>query len=340
MRLALKAGASLQGRMKLARLLSLPEDEAEDLARSLEADPFFGRLCRVGALRRAPLPAAALTARRMAGRSLCAPSEGLGELLDGRSDLVRLMRRLGHERFEACFLAEDAGTDAERCKKSGLDLAQVRALRSFVDRLYIRGEFEPVAAAPAKVFSTVAGYSIRAGKAELKFFHRDLWRVKYLFDEKRLSALPASERERAGRLLYQLQLLDRRKDTLLRVLETLMQAQGPYLKTGDPALRQPLTQRSVASALKVEPSALNRLISNKAVELPWGTEAPMKALLPSAKVLARQTLEALALAQPGDSDEQLRALLARRHHIFLSRRSVAQYRQDLGLGRRGKRAAA
>lgn len=86
------------------------------------------------------------------------------------------------------------------------------------------------------------------------------------------------------------------------------------------------------------PSVLNRLISNKSVRLPWGLEAPLKALIPSAKTLLRDRLHDLALSHPGSSDENLRKLMERLHGARLSRRSIAQYRQDLGLGARGKRA--
>ncbi|MEK9145089.1 MAG: hypothetical protein AAB339_05725, partial [Elusimicrobiota bacterium] len=60
-------------------------------------------------------------------------------------------------------------------------------------------------------------------------------------------------------------------------------------------------------------------------------EAPMKALLPSAKALALERLAALVTERPGSSDEGLRRELASRWQIRLSRRSIAQYRKDLGL---------
>jgi DNA-directed RNA polymerase specialized sigma54-like protein len=133
-------------------------------------------------------------------------------------------------------------------------------------------------------------------------------------------------------------LLDRRKTALYRALEALLGAQAGYLRSGDPDRRQPLTQRSLAVAIGVEASALNRLLSNKAVELPWGVEAPLKSLLPSAKSLALGKLETLARASPSASDESLRRALADRHRVYLSRRSVAQYRMDCGLSKRRRRA--
>lgn len=341
-RLALVGRAALQGALKLARLMALREDEAEALSRKLEDDPLFEGLLRAGALRRRPLPAAALAARRMAGLSLARPQTALGELIDGRSDLVALLKKAGRRGVEEAFLGTEPMTDRERARRCGLTEAEAARLRGFLDELYIRGEAEPAAAAPAKVYSTVAGLGMRGGKPELRFFNRPVWRSLYSLDgpalESFAAALPERQREAARRLARQVELLERRKATLLRALEALAQAQASYLRSGDPARRQALTQRALAAALKVDASVLNRLISNKAVELPWGTEAPLKVLLPSAKELARDLLAGLAAERPDEADEALRAELARRHRVYLSRRSVAQYRRELGLGGRGKRA--
>lgn len=341
-RLALRQSASLQGRLKLARLLSLSEEELGRLAVELESTPLFAALGAAGAVRLTPFPQAYFTARRFAGRRLMdAGGAELARLLDGRSELVRLMRRVGRERFEACFLSREPLSDAERARRCALSPEEARLLRDFVDRLFIRSELldapEPP---PATVFSTVAGIAIERGRPVLRFFHREVWKGRYAVDEERVRAYLAErpgERAKVEATLSRLAFLDRRKTTLLRVLEELLRAQAEFLRSGDPARRAPLTQRAIAAAVGADPSVIHRLIANKAVELPWGTEAPLKALFPSGKALARQTLAALARAEPALSDEGLRRALAHRHQIHLSRRSVAQYRKELRLGSRGRR---
>lgn len=342
-RIAARVRTTVIGHMKLAALLSMGEEDAAGQAKSLEAEPLFRLLRRAGAVTLMPFPAACFAARRMAGRFLASPQDGLGELLDGRSDLVDLMRRVGEARLKEHFLGDRAVSDSGRARACGLTLEEARELGSFIDRLYIRTEFEPVAEASVQVFSAVAGIGIVGGKPELRFFHREVWSKRYKVDRPLLSAcvakLDARDREAAARLATRLELFEWRKTTLYRALEALISAQARYLLTGDPSRRQPLTQRSLAAALGVDASSINRLISNKSVELPWGLEAPMKALLPSAKSLCRETVFSLAQERPGDSDESLRTELSRRHQIFLSRRSVAQYRKELGLAGRSRREA-
>ncbi len=343
-RLGIRAQAKVLGHIKLARLLSMREEEAERMAVSLAGDPLLKSLQAAGAVSRTPFPAAFFAAKRMAGRDLAPAQEGLGELLDGRSDLVRLMRRIGVARLQKHFLGEKAASDKARARACKITPEEARLLRGFLDRLYIRTEFETRAAAPVKTYSAVAGIGFRGGKAELRFFHREVWKGRYSVDSDRLSAyargLDAKARERVRRILHKIELLDHRKTTLYRALEALLSAQADYLSSGDPARRQPLTQKSLAQALGVDASSLNRLISNKSVELPWGLEAPMKALLPSAKTLSRELVDALARERPRDSDEILRKELARRYNIFLSRRSIAQYRKELGVGASSRRRSA
>lgn len=338
-KLSLSPVARLQGRLKLAKLLGLREEEAEAQAWKLESSPLFKRLRSAGVLSRSPFPKAYFAAQRAVGLRLSAPSHGLGELLDGRSDLVALMRRVGEKRLREHFLGESRETDAQRAKACGISAGEAAGLRGFVDELYIRTEFEPAAPAQAQAYSLVAGLDAEGGG--LRFFHRDLWKGSYRVDETRLrlylQSLDAAKRGKTERWLGRLEFLERRKTTLYRTLESLAQAQAAYLSSGDPLKRQSLTQRALSAALGVDPSALNRLIANKAVELPWGAQAPIKALLPSAKALARERLELLARERPQDSDEALRQELASRHAIYLSRRSIAQYRQDLGLPGRGRR---
>lgn len=339
--LATKPG--LGGALKLARLLAMSEREFEARVREVEADGLFPRLLEAGAVKIEPY-SARVAARRPEGREMSIAGGGLPDLLDGRGDLVKLIRRVGQDRFEELFLGDKNLDDPARARSCGISSDDARRLREFVDRVYIQGELETpsVVLAPPKVFSAVAGIEIADGKPVIGFFNREVWKGRYRIDAERLarlrSALPLQESRRLESLLRQLEFIDRRKSTLYRVLEVLVEAQSEFLATGDPSRRRSLTQRAVADRLDVTPSVLNRLISNKSVRLPWGLEAPLKALVPSPKTLLRERLHDLALSHPDSSDEGLRKQMERLHGARLSRRSIAQYRQDLGLGARGKRA--
>lgn len=65
-----------------------------------------------------------------------------------------------------------------------------------------------------------------------------------------------------------------------------------------------------------------------------------KKFVPSGKLMARDRLYDLAVASPGLSDEGLRTEMRRVHGLSLSRRSITQYRRELGLETRGLRRGA
>jgi hypothetical protein len=332
--------------MKLARLLEMSEREFEDNVKELESLPLFSRLKLAGAVGVEPYSGARFASRRFGGWGVRTATDGLPDLIDGQGDVVQLIRRVGQERFEELFLGEGAASDERRAELCGISLADSRRLRDFVDRVYVQAELSSPAAqaAPSAVFSAVAGVEIVDGRPVLGFFNREIWKGRYRVDQERFGRLRGSlspkELRGAESLLKRLEFLDRRKTTLYRVLEALLAAQADYFITGAPDRRRPLTQLSLAMDLEVSPSVLNRLLSNKSLQLPWGLEAPLKILVPSAKSLRLDGLHALANAHPELSDAGLQREMARRFGAKLSRRSIAQYRQDLGVGRRGKRRKA
>lgn len=335
-----RTGVAVQGVMRLARLLELPERAAEERLRELEKDPLFVKTAGLGVIRRESDSGLRFAARRLGGRGLRTSTEGLGAVLDGRGELARLIARVGQERFTECFLSEEKLDDAQRARRCGISVADAEKLRALVDRLYIQAEFESPAepSAASEACSAVAGIAIEKGRPYLAFFHRDLWKGRYRVDEAKRAAfaasLPAREALRLRALLVELEQLERRKSTLLKVLEVVLERQAEFLVRRDPARRQPLTQRELARLVGSEPSVINRLIGNKSVELPWGLESPLKAFVPSAKSLLKERLHALVAEKPRATDEALRRELERRHGARLSRRSIAQYRKELGLGRR------
>ncbi len=341
------ARANVQVGIKLARLLELPEENFAGRVRELEADILFRRLIHAKVISVQPYANAGFMARRFGGWGLRTASDGV-LALDGNGDLAVLMQKVGQKRFEECFLQDEGSTDAERARLCGISKEDAGRLREMVNSLYVQAEFDGSAAvsAPSKTYSAVAGITVDGGKPGLGFFNRQIWKGRYEVNEDKsrrmLDALPAAEARRLEGFLRDLGLLERRKSTLYRVLEALIEVQAPFFVSGDPGQRRPLTQRDLSDRLDISPSVLNRLISNKSVQLPWGLQAPMKTLLPSRKALIRDRLEDLVHDNPEATDEELGRKIDRLYGVDLSCRSIAQYRTELGLGslRERRRASA
>ncbi len=328
---------SIQGQLKLARLLKMPEKDFESQIKEVESSPLFQILLNARAVAISPYTDARFGIRRSAGPSLMSSSENLPELMDGHGDMIPLIRQIGQENFEFYFLGDENLSDEKRAQLCGISLNEARRLREFVNRLYIQTEFQASAdsAIPAKVFSAVAGIEIQDGQPVLAFFNREIWKGRYRVDKDRCkglkASLPLKEAARLDGLVRRLEIFELRKSTLYRALEALLEEQSEYLVSGHPERRRPLTQRALASRLNIDPGVLNRLISNKSVRLPWGLEAPLKALCPSAKTILRGKLHDLIEKRPRLSDRQLAKEMENLFSFALSRRSIAQYRNELGL---------
>jgi hypothetical protein len=343
---SVSAALRVQARVFLSQVLQMPERDIEDEIRAIESAEDFRSLKDFGVLKLNPYSEARWASRRFAGRELCAPDSALPELLNGRGNLARLIKQVGQERFEKCFLKENILSDEARSRICGISPKEVRELRQLIDDIYIQGEFSaaaPLSSPPAQVYSVVAGIEIENSRPALAFFHRDIWKGRYEIDSAKkaelLRILPKSRRREMELFILRLELIERRKSTLYKTLEALIEFQSDYLVSGNLEKRCPLTQRAVAARLGVSPSVINALISNKAVQLPWGLEAPLKSLMPSAKSILLCRLYDLAEEYPAFSDAKLSDLLRRLYGAELSRRSVAQYRSELGIGGTGDGAA-
>jgi predicted nucleic acid-binding OB-fold protein len=332
----LRCRPGLAAGIKLARLLEAPEAEIAQRVRLLERGPLFERLVSTGVVSVEPYTDARFAVRRFAGYALRAGDSGLSEALDGNSEEVQLMLRIGRERFEGVFLRDERLTDRQRASACGITEVQARKLRGLVDRLYIQGEFagEAQPGAPVTVFSSVAGIAVEAGKPILAFFHRDIWKGRYRIDADRraalIGALRPDEVARAEALLRELELVDRRKSTLYKILEIIVEEQQDYFVSRDRDRRRPLLQCTVAARVGVSGSVVNRMVSNKAVEMPWGIEVPLKELLPSRKRILSGRVFSMKAEHPKLTDDEIREKFHQRYGVALSRALIFQYRTAHG----------
>ncbi|MDP2866979.1 MAG: hypothetical protein Q8O90_12115, partial [Elusimicrobiota bacterium] len=337
-----RTSTALMGALKMAQLAGMSEEEFEKYLKELEGGRVFQLLKTSGVINLAEFPAARYAARQYAGYGLKLSGGDLPELADGNGDLVALIQGVGQEKFEACFLKDAVMSDIERAEECDITVKDAERLRDFVNKAFIQAEFEGAVEAPAaKVFSAVAGIEVKDGEPLLAFFHREIWKGRYKVDSDKLAqllpGLESAERNRVEKMLRKVEFADKRKTTLYRTLEILISVQAEYLTSGEPGRRRPLSQKTLAKNLEVDASVINRLVSNKSIQMPWGMEAPISVLLPSSKAVNLERLYAIAGEKPELSDEKLRSELKTRHGVDLSRRSIAQYRKDLSLAASGDR---
>ncbi|MFI5273349.1 MAG: RNA polymerase factor sigma-54 [Ktedonobacterales bacterium] len=152
-----------------------------------------------------------------------------------------------------------------------------------------------------------------------------------------LAATPLSERERqhireyASRARFFIDCIRQRWDTLGTISGALIDCQREYLAYGVRYLR-PLTRGDLAAYLGLHESTVSRATANKYVLLPCGRTVSFDDFFDgslAAKDLMRELIAAEDPARPY-SDEDL-AELMRERGVTLARRTVAKYREAMGI---------
>lgn len=145
------------------------------------------------------------------------------------------------------------------------------------------------------------------------------------------------QQQRAALLQKQ---IDMRRTTLEKVIVCMAQLQPEFFRTGKQALR-PMTMQQVADRLNVHISTVSRAVNGKYIDTPMGVVALrslFSAPLPAGgaavsaagvKERLRELIRQEDKRRPLSDSELCVALQAR--HIQISRRSVANYRGELGI---------
>jgi RNA polymerase sigma-54 factor len=133
--------------------------------------------------------------------------------------------------------------------------------------------------------------------------------------------------------------VSQRKRTIYRVCECIVNRQREFLECGPSALH-PMLIKDVASELGVHSSTISRVVTNKYVDTPqgvmelrkfftMGVESPdgEELSIVQVKLIIRKLIDGESKSKPY-SDNQIGQLL-RRDNIFITRRTVAKYREQM-----------
>ncbi len=234
-----------------------------------------------------------------------------------------------------------------RCGVDDEDMADmIRELRSYDPKPGLRFGSAPVEAVTPDLFvtETAKGWRVEINGATLP---------RVLIDRKYHAELTRSAHDKASKLWlgeclasanWLVKALDQRQRTIVRVATEIVKAQEGFFRHGVAQLR-PLTLRTVADAVQLHESTVSRVTSNKYLACARGTfelkyfftsaiqsvEGGGEAASALAVKAAIKTLIAGEAAHAILSDDTLVELL-REKGFDIARRTVAKYREALGLG--------
>lgn len=142
--------------------------------------------------------------------------------------------------------------------------------------------------------------------------------------------------------------LEQRKQTLMMVMQEILNVQMDFFMKG-PQYLKPLTMKRISDAIEIHESTVSRAVRDKFVQTPFGT-FEMRYFFKSSiqttsnedtsSEIVKQLIEGLVKKEDKQkplSDQKIVAQLEKEHEIILSRRTVAKYRDQLGIPSSSKR---
>jgi len=146
-------------------------------------------------------------------------------------------------------------------------------------------------------------------------------------------------KERYASALMLMKNIEQRKQTILKVCQSIVQRQGEFLDRGIDELK-PMMIKEVAEEIGVHPSTVSRAVASKYAHTPQGVfelryffseavQGPSGSATPLL-ILKRRVKKMIAEENPAQplTDEQITAQL-QREGIQVTRRTVAKYREDM-----------
>ena len=339
----------LIGRMKLSNFVELSERDFAEFVKRVEKDPLFIRL-----IHSRNKEEKAISYKRFNGartsryfyelREDVVPdgdSLDLNPLLVNRREVISIIKKLGMDKFKKYFLYNEKEMVPEEIAiECNTDISDVNKINNLIDEMSIHSEFYNPSAIRTEQkihYSKIA--SIERGddgSYYIGYFSPNLARGRYFIDYEKIwnlkknNTFSREELKRLNKLLRDLELVNKRKNTTHQIIQHIINIQFRYLKSGNPLDLAPFSQRKLAQKIEVDPSLVNRAISRRSVDTPGQGEKLLKYFFPSKKEVRRNLIKKIIMEEKKPkSDEGIRSVLKERFNITISRRSVSSCRKEL-----------
>lgn len=338
--------------LEQAQILEMSEEEFNRLVSEIESSALFKRLyLEERIVRYQRYPKTDISPRFYQLKEEIIADTGnldLESLLSGREEVIGIIQRIGIEDFKRYFLYPESEIGLEEiARRCNLAVSDVEKINDLINQFSIMSEFYHPSAfsfEPGIRYSKVASIERGPEGFIVGYFSPAYARGRYLIDYEKLEKLrksgvftKAEERE-IRLLLRKLELINRRKDTLTQILQTVIERQVRYLDSRNPKALLPLSQKELARKIGVAQSSVSRAIRGRSIEMPWGEERPLKDFFPRPRSFRKELVRELLESEDSlSSDEEIRARLQEKFGVAISRRSVANLRKELRIAPRGRK---
>lgn len=126
--------------------------------------------------------------------------------------------------------------------------------------------------------------------------------------------------------------LQMRYETLKTIGQAIAKIQKRFFQLGRSAI-VPMTKREIAEIIDKDESTVSRAVRNKWIETPYGI-LELNEFFSTGNVDIKFLVQTIIQNEDKSkplSDEVIRTILKKEHHVEINRRSIAKYREDLGI---------
>lgn len=325
--------------VKLANYLSLKEEDVVNLITNLEQTEEFQKLVSLKIVSRTYFPksVSVKTVYQYDDTITSSVYDTTAEILDvvaQNPDVVKLIRKIGQENYKKFFLSYETYSFKEIAEQLKISVDEVKQIFEFTNNVLIYSELQyPVEhKIPEKKYIKIAKICYYKQQPVIVYYTPAMLRGQYVINYEKLhqtiDKIPRSERTKIKKLIRELELLNIRKTTLHRILETIAIVQKEFLLTDSFERRRVLTQKKLAEIIGVNPSAVCRIIKDKVICGPTGKEYKLTTLIPTKKEVMTSVIKDLLykMRKRKITDEKLRKIIYDTTGIILPRRTVNYYR--------------
>ncbi len=356
----LRSLQQLVPRLKMARVLSMPEDSFGQLVLSVERDPLFRKFLHTDDPQRKlfsyqRFPRTGLTAGFLEMREDVSPAVGdadIQSLLEEKRDLIDLCHRIGRSNFETYFLyADRTGSPDTIARACGLTSEEAKRLLDLTTQIGIRAEFYNAPSTTPEnynAFSRVAHIERDGDAFSIRYTSLRYGRGRYAIHYEKMEALKKdpsltpAEKRALQKLVQSMELVNARRSTMNQILDAVTEHQKTFLNSGKEEDLKDLTQDRLAANLGVHPSTVCRAVASKAILTPWNQELPLRDFLGRGSLhgilaeIVRLIEREEALFRAGKiplpfRDPEIAAQLKKEKGIVLAVRTISKYRSLAGI---------
>jgi len=330
----------------------MPEDEFNRLTTEVESSPMFKKLYRKERIiHYQRYPKTDLSSHFYQLNEEISAGTGtldIESILYDKEDIVRQIQKIGLENFKRYFLYPEPGVSVEEiAQECNLELPEVDKINSLINEFSIMSEFyHPSALSSGRgiYYSKVASIEKGPEGFVIGYLSPSYARGRYSIDYERFEelkgngAFSTAEAREIRQLFKRLELINSRKDTITRILQGIVEKQASYFESGNGKALLPFSQKELAERIGLVPSSISRAISGKSLETPGGEEKALKDFFPRPRMFRKKLVkQLLETGEEFPSDEAIKAKLEQKFGVSISRRSVANLREELEIAAAWKR---